>query len=78
MKRNRYSRELTERELRVLEQMMAGANFIEISKRLGLGYSLVRFSAQRIYDKLGADNRIQAVLLAYDRGTLTQISFWGS
>jgi|HubBroStandDraft_4_1064222.scaffolds.fasta_scaffold00185_4 DNA-binding NarL/FixJ family response regulator len=78
MRESRYSRKLTNRELWVLEQMMAGANFIQISTSLGLPRSLVRLTAHRIYDKLGADNRVQAVMFAYDMGTLTQFSFWGS
>ena len=78
MRQSRYSRELTDREAWVLEQMMTGANFIQISNSLGLPHSLVRFTARRIYDKLGADNRVHAVMIAYDRGTLTQFSFWGS
>jgi DNA-binding NarL/FixJ family response regulator len=78
MRQSRYSRKLTDREVWVLEQMMAGANFVQISKSLGLSQSLIRLTARHIYDKLGADNRVQAVMFAYDMGTLTQFSFWGS
>jgi DNA-binding NarL/FixJ family response regulator len=78
MRQSRYSPELTDREYWVLEQMMAGANFVQASKAIGPPQSLVRLTAWRICDKLRADNRVQAVMFAYDMGMLTQYCFWGS
>lgn len=78
MARRGDSRELTVTEAQVLEYMMQGVRFRDIGRLLDLKVGTVRRRGQRVYDKLGAGNRVEAVLFAMDMGALHRYGFWGS
>ena len=73
-----YSRTLTEEEHTVLEQMMLARRFPYIARDMAMSQSKVRRIACQIYDKLGAGNRVEAVMFVIDMGILDQFTFWGS
>lgn len=56
---------LTERELQVLEGMGRGCSNAEIGKELFLSEDTVKTHARRLFRKLGAADRAQAVALGY-------------
>lgn len=64
------SRLLTARELMVLRLVAAGLPNREIATSLGISERTVKFHVTTILNKLGADNRAQAVALAARRGIL--------
>jgi DNA-binding NarL/FixJ family response regulator len=64
----RLPESLTGREREVLEAMCAGASNPEIAERLGMGERTVKSHVSAILLKLGARDRIGAVLLALDAG----------
>jgi DNA-binding NarL/FixJ family response regulator len=68
--RSRGSRLLTPRELMVLRLMAAGLSNREIASPLGISERTVKFHVTAILNKLGADNRTQAVAMASRRGIL--------
>jgi two-component system NarL family response regulator len=68
--RSRGSRLLTARELMVLRLMAAGLSNREIARSLGITERTVKFHVTAILNKLGADNRTQAVAMASRRGIL--------
>ena len=59
---------LSTREMEVLEQLAAGKTTRLIAEALGLGEETVKSHLSRIYDKLGANDRVQAVVTAIRRG----------
>ncbi|MCZ4119166.1 response regulator transcription factor [Streptomyces sp. H39-S7] len=59
---------LTEREAEVLHLMTSGLSNAEIAQRLGLGPETVKTHVARILAKLGARDRTQAVIAAYECG----------
>jgi DNA-binding NarL/FixJ family response regulator len=59
---------LTERELEVLTAIGSGWNNAEIGERLVLAESTVKTHVGRILAKVGARDRVQAVIFAYDTG----------
>jgi LuxR family maltose regulon positive regulatory protein len=59
---------LTERELEVLRLMAAGKSNQEIADELIIAISTVRSHVKSIYGKLGASNRVQAMLRARQMG----------
>jgi DNA-binding NarL/FixJ family response regulator len=61
---------LSTRELAVLRLVAAGQSNQQIAESLGITERTVKFHVTAIFDKLGADNRAQAVALAGRRGLL--------
>ena len=61
---------LSSRELRVLHRLSQGSVYKEIALELDLSASTVRSHLNKIYRKLGARDRAQAVLIASRRGWL--------
>jgi NarL family two-component system response regulator LiaR len=59
---------LTAREMEVLKLMVQGKSDREISARLVIAHSTVRFHVHQILEKLQADNRTQAALVAIRKG----------
>lgn len=59
---------LSRRELEALRGLAHGKVYKEIAYDLGLAVSTVRSHLSRTYDKLGARDRAQAVLIATERG----------
>jgi DNA-binding NarL/FixJ family response regulator len=60
--------ELTPRELQVLRGLAAGDSNAAIGERLGLAEATVKKYVSALLIKLGADNRVQAALLAQGWG----------
>jgi DNA-binding NarL/FixJ family response regulator len=61
-------RALTERELEVLRVVAAGLTNTEIAQTLHLSESTVKTHVSRAMAKIGARDRVQAVIIAYDVG----------
>ncbi len=59
---------LTERETEVLRLVAAGLSNVEIATRLFLGAETVKTHVGKILAKLGARDRTQAVVIAYESG----------
>jgi two-component system, NarL family, response regulator LiaR len=59
---------LTEREMDVLKMLALGNSDQEISARLVIGHSTVRFHIHQILEKLQVGNRTQAALVAIRKG----------
>lgn len=59
---------LSKREHEVLEQLAAGRSTHQIAEVLGLGDETVKSHLSRIYAKLKADDRVQAVVTAMRHG----------
>ena len=59
---------LTERELEVLRAVATGLTNGEIARELHLSESTVKTHVGRAFAKIGARDRVQAVILAYDIG----------
>jgi DNA-binding NarL/FixJ family response regulator len=68
--RTRGSRLLTPRELTVLRLVAAGLSNRAIAESLAITERTVKFHVTALFNKLGADNRAQAVALAGRRGIL--------
>jgi len=60
--------QLTPREGEVLERIAQGLDNAQIAAHLGLSEKTVRNNITRIFDKLGVENRPQAIVLARDSG----------
>ena len=62
------SPELTERELKVLRRMVAGRSNKEIAADLSITEGTVKTHVNHVLDKLGVNDRTQAVITALKRG----------
>ncbi len=63
--------ELTERELEVVRRMAQGMSNQEISASLSIAEGTVKFHVNHILNKMGVNDRTQAVLAALKRGIAT-------
>ena len=63
--------QLTERELGVLQLMARGRSNGEIAAELYLGEATIKTHVGRILAKLGARDRVQAVVVAYESGVVS-------
>jgi DNA-binding NarL/FixJ family response regulator len=63
--------QLTERELGVLQLMARGRSNSEIATELYLGEATIKTHVGRILAKLGARDRVQAVVVAYESGVVS-------
>jgi DNA-binding NarL/FixJ family response regulator len=59
---------LSPRELEVINHLVAGLSNKEIATKLGMAGSTVKHHLERIFAKLGAKDRTQAVTVAVQRG----------
>jgi NarL family two-component system response regulator LiaR len=64
--------DLTERERDILALMVEGLNNTDISVRMHLSASTVKFHVSAIMGKLNAANRTEAVALAREQGLLAR------
>ena len=72
--RNEARREqlgITPRELEILEAIAAGLSNREIAERLFVSENTVKTHAARLFDKLSARRRTQAIQLAKEAGLIT-------
>lgn len=60
------SEPLTERELEVLRLMASGATNQDIAEKLYIGLGTVKHHVRAIFGKLGARDRVQAILMAQE------------
>jgi two-component system, NarL family, response regulator YdfI len=59
---------LSRREIEVLRHVPLGETSKEIAGALGIGERTVNWHLERVFIKLGADSRAEAVALAFERG----------
>ena len=62
--------DLTERELEVLAAVAAGLSNTEIADRLTISYATAKTHVSRLLTKLGARDRAQLVIAAYEHGVV--------
>jgi DNA-binding NarL/FixJ family response regulator len=63
---------LTEREFQVLMLIAQGLSNSQIGEKLFLAEDTIKTHCRRLFRKLGARNRAQAVVAGYERGLLGQ------
>ena len=63
---------LTERELRVLQLLVAGKTDQQIGQELSIAERTVRYCLRNLYDKLGVDTRVEAVAQAVRLGLVQE------
>jgi DNA-binding CsgD family transcriptional regulator len=61
---------ITPRELEILEQIAAGLSNREIAEKVFVSENTVKTHASRLFEKLGASRRTQAVQIAKQRGLI--------
>ena len=62
---------LTPREQEILELLASGASVAEVSKQLYISQSTAKTHMSKLYDKLGAGNRTQAIMAAVRLGLVS-------
>jgi DNA-binding NarL/FixJ family response regulator len=67
----RSVRALTEREVEVLVLIAQGCSNAEISQRLAISLDTVKSHVKHVFTKLGARDRAQAVIAAYESGLVS-------
>ena len=67
----RVRAKLSQRELHVLKQVADGLSNKQIARRLGISEKTVRNHLSRVFNKLGATNRTEAVVHAMRAGLVT-------
>jgi len=67
----RVRTKLSHRELHVLNQVADGLSNKQIARRLGISEKTVRNHLSRVFNKLGATNRTEAVVHAMRAGLVT-------
>lgn len=68
LRTDRCIKELTSREVTILNWMKNGKTNWEIGKILGVSERTVRFHVEQIFSKLGVTSRSQAVAMAIEHG----------
>ena len=63
---------ISSRELSVLELLATGASYAEIARMLGVALNTVRTHVRSLYEKMGVENRAEAVNLAWTSGLLSE------
>ncbi|GAA2727102.1 response regulator transcription factor [Actinocorallia aurantiaca] len=71
-RRGTRERLLSPRELQTLQLMAQGLSIAEIGRRMHLSHSTAKTYTARIYDKLGAANRAQALMAALRLGLVEE------
>lgn len=66
--------QLSNRELEVLELLVNGLKVAQISERLYISDSTTKTHVSKIYNKLGAENRAQAVMAAVRLGLVKDVT----
>src|SRR5436190_21342479 len=66
----RYKLGITPRELEILELIAAGLSNREIAEKVFVSENTVKTHSSRLFDKLGAKRRTQAVQIAKDAGLI--------
>lgn len=69
---------LSERETEVLRLLAAGLRHKDVARRLGLALATVRNHVQKVFSKLGAHRRRDAIRRAYEEGILRSPLPWSS
>jgi DNA-binding NarL/FixJ family response regulator len=59
---------LSPREIQILQQVAYGATTKEVADELGISFHTVKTHLERIFEKLGANDRAQAVAIAIRQG----------
>ncbi len=59
---------LSRREIQILQQIAAGSSTKQVARELGISAHTVKTHLERIFDKLGANDRAQAVAIALRQG----------
>ena len=71
MRSQRDLESLTDREADVLRWMARGLGNLEIAEKLFVSEATVKTHVAHIFDKLEVENRVQAVIAAYESGLVT-------
>ena len=70
---NSSTPQLSDRERQVLDLLAEGLNTTSIASKLYISESTAKTHIAKIYDKLGAANRAQALVTAMKMGMLTEL-----
>ena len=64
--------DLTQRETEILQLLAEGYSNGEISEKLFISNHTTKTHLEKIYDKLGVHNRVQAAILAFKNGLISE------